>query len=107
MASPTAPAAARACQLYMRKFRDGQIITIEPFRADSFPVERDLVVNRGAYDRIMQAGGFISERAGSAPDANSGPVPRLRRRRRSGCRWRASAAAPARQPARTDRQCYS
>ncbi len=65
------------CQLYMRKFRDGQTITIEPFRADSFPVERDLVVNREAFERIMQAGGFISERAGSAPDANSVPIPKI------------------------------
>jgi succinate dehydrogenase / fumarate reductase iron-sulfur subunit len=74
---PHGPGRGTTCQLYMRKFRDGQIITIEPFRADSFPVERDLVVNREAYDRIMQAGGFISERAGSAPDANAVPIPKV------------------------------
>jgi succinate dehydrogenase / fumarate reductase iron-sulfur subunit len=64
------------CQLYMRKFKDGETITIEPFRAGSFGVKRDLVVDRGAFDRIIQAGGFISERAGSAPDANSVPIPK-------------------------------
>ena len=74
---PHGPGRGTTCQLYMRKFRDGQTITIEPFRADSFPLERDLVVNRVAYDRIIQAGGFISERAGSAPDANSVPIPKI------------------------------
>jgi succinate dehydrogenase / fumarate reductase iron-sulfur subunit len=62
------------CQLYMRKFRDGDTITIEPFRADAFPVQRDVVVDRSAFDRIIQAGGYISERSGSAPDANSVPI---------------------------------
>lgn len=74
---PHGPGRGTTCQLYMRKFRDGQIITIEPFRADSFPVERDLVVNRGAFDRIMQSGGFISERSGSAPDGNAVPIPKV------------------------------
>ena len=74
---PHGPGRGTTCQLYMRKFRDGQTITIEPFRADSFPLERDLVVNRAAYDRIIQAGGFVSERAGSAPDANSVPIPKI------------------------------
>jgi len=74
---PHGPGRGTTCQLYMRKFQDGQTITIEPFRADSFPLERDLVVNRAAYDRIIQAGGFISERAGSAPDANSVPIPKI------------------------------
>jgi succinate dehydrogenase / fumarate reductase iron-sulfur subunit len=64
------------CQLYMRRFRDGETITIEPFRAGPFPVVRDLVVNRGAFDRVIQAGGFISARAGSAPEANSVPIPK-------------------------------
>src|SRR5213082_267026 len=63
-----------ACELYMRKFRDGDAITVQPFRAKSFPVIKDLVVDRGALDRIVQAGGFISARAGSAPEANSIPV---------------------------------
>ena len=74
---PHGPGRGTTCQLYMRKFRDGQTIIIEPFRADSFPLERDLVVNRAAYDRIIQAGGFVSERAGSAPDANSVPIPKI------------------------------
>jgi succinate dehydrogenase / fumarate reductase iron-sulfur subunit len=65
-----------ACELYMRKFRDGQTIVIEPFRVRAFPVVKDLVIDRGALDRIVQAGGFISARAGSAPEANSIPVPK-------------------------------
>src|SRR5436190_10612888 len=64
------------CELYMRKFRDGARITIEPFRVGSFPIVKDLVVDRSALDRIVQAGGFISARAGSAPEANSIPVPK-------------------------------
>src|SRR4051812_32253196 len=63
-----------ACELYMRKFRDGETIIIEPFRVKSFPIVKDLVVDRSALDRIVQAGGFISARAGSAPEANSIPV---------------------------------
>jgi succinate dehydrogenase / fumarate reductase iron-sulfur subunit len=59
------------CELYMRKFRDGETILVEPFRAKSFPIIKDLVVDRSALDRIVQAGGFISARAGSAPEANS------------------------------------
>src|SRR5437660_6599109 len=65
-----------ACELYMRKFRDGEKITVQPFRAKSFPVLKDLVVDRSALDRIVQAGGFISARAGAAPEANSIPVPK-------------------------------
>src|SRR5213595_104442 len=65
-----------ACELYMRKFRDGETIIIEPFRVRSFPVIKDLVVDRSALDRIVQAGGFISARAGSAPEANSIPIPK-------------------------------
>ena len=60
-----------ACQLYMRSFDDGETITVEPFRAKPFRFIKDLVVNRGALDRIVQAGGFVSARAGSAPEANS------------------------------------
>ncbi|MFL6537557.1 MAG: succinate dehydrogenase/fumarate reductase iron-sulfur subunit [Chthoniobacterales bacterium] len=63
-----------ACQLYMRSFDDGATITVEPFRAKPFRFIKDLVVNRGALDRIVQAGGFVSARAGSAPEANSIPV---------------------------------
>src|SRR4030095_3243449 len=64
------------CELYMRKFRDGEIIVIEPFRVRSFPIIKDLVIDRSALDRIVQAGGFISARAGSAPEANSILVPK-------------------------------
>jgi succinate dehydrogenase / fumarate reductase iron-sulfur subunit len=59
------------CQLHMRRFRDGDVITIEPFRADAFPVVKDLVVDRSSFDRIMSAGGFVSANTGSAPEANS------------------------------------
>jgi succinate dehydrogenase / fumarate reductase, iron-sulfur subunit len=65
-----------ACELYMRKFRDGETITVEPFRVKSFPIIKDLVVDRESLDRIVQAGGFISARAGSAPEANSILVPK-------------------------------
>jgi len=71
---PHGPGRGTTCQLYMRNFRDGDTITIEPFRADAFPVRRDVVVDRSAFDRIIQAGGYISERGGSAPDANSVPI---------------------------------
>jgi succinate dehydrogenase / fumarate reductase iron-sulfur subunit len=63
-----------ACQLHMRTYRDGDTITIEPWRAAAFPVVKDLVTDRGAFDRIVQAGGYISINAGSAPDANLMPV---------------------------------
>lgn len=59
------------CQLHMRQFRDGDLITIEPWRAGAFPVVRDLVVDRSGFDRIIAAGGFISVSTGSAPEANS------------------------------------
>ena len=68
--------ATTACQLHMRKFSHGDEIWVEPFRANSFPVVRDLMVDRSAFDRIIQAGGFISLRAGSAPDANEIPIPK-------------------------------
>ncbi len=66
--------AATTCQLHMRKFDDGDEIWVEPFRAGAFPVIRDLVVDRKAFDRIIQAGGFITARTGSACDANEIPV---------------------------------
>jgi len=62
------------CQLHMRSFKDGDTITIEPWRAAAFPVVRDLVVDRSAFDRIIQAGGFVSVPTGSAPDGNAIPV---------------------------------
>ncbi|MBO4535996.1 MAG: succinate dehydrogenase/fumarate reductase iron-sulfur subunit [Bacteroidales bacterium] len=64
------------CQLYMRKFKDGSTITIEPWRSRGFPVIKDLVVDRGAYDKILQAGGFISVNTGGVPDANAIPIPK-------------------------------
>jgi succinate dehydrogenase / fumarate reductase iron-sulfur subunit len=64
------------CQTYMRSFKDGETITVEPFRAKAFPLIKDLVVNRSAFDRIIAAGGFISASTGSAPDGNAMPVPK-------------------------------
>ncbi|MCL4839472.1 MAG: succinate dehydrogenase/fumarate reductase iron-sulfur subunit, partial [Thermoanaerobaculia bacterium] len=65
-----------ACQLHMRLFKDGDEITIEPWRSQAFPVIKDLVVDRGALDRIIQVGGYISVNTGSAPDGNAIPVPK-------------------------------
>jgi succinate dehydrogenase / fumarate reductase iron-sulfur subunit len=65
-----------ACQLHMRHFRDGDTITIEPWRAKPFPVIRDLVVDRTPFDQIIQAGGFVSVNTGGAPDANAIPIPK-------------------------------
>ncbi len=65
------------CQLYMRLFKDGETVTIEPWRAKPFPVVRDLIVDRSAFERIIQAGGYVSVRTGSAPEANSLPVPKM------------------------------
>ncbi|MEO5590298.1 MAG: succinate dehydrogenase/fumarate reductase iron-sulfur subunit [Gemmatimonadaceae bacterium] len=65
------------CQLHMRSFRDGDVIVIEPWRAKAFPVIRDLVVDRGALDRIIQAGGFIGASTGGAQDANAVLVPKV------------------------------
>ena len=64
------------CQLHMRHFRDGDTLYLEPWRAHAFPIIKDLVVNRRAFDRIIQAGGFISVSTGGAPEANSIPVPK-------------------------------
>lgn len=69
-------AGTTTCQLHMRHFRDGDTIVVEPFRANSFPVIKDLVVDRSAFDRIIQAGGFISVNTGQAPDGNAIPVER-------------------------------
>ena len=70
------PEVTTTCQLHMRSFNDGDTITIEPWRSDAFPVVRDLIVDRSAFDRIIQSGGFISANTGSAPEANSVPAPR-------------------------------
>lgn len=66
--------ATTTCQLHMRHFKDGETIVIEPFRAGSFPVVKDLVVDRSSFDRIIQAGGYISVSTGSAPDGNVIPI---------------------------------
>ncbi len=66
--------ATTACQLHMRHFKDGQTITIEPWRARAFPIVKDLVVDRSSFDRIIEAGGYISVSTGQAPDGNSIPV---------------------------------
>ena len=68
--------ATTACQLHMRFFNDGDTVTIEPWRAKAFPIVKDLVVDRSAFDRIIQAGGFISAGIGGAPDANATLVPK-------------------------------
>jgi succinate dehydrogenase / fumarate reductase, iron-sulfur subunit len=64
------------CQLHMRHFKDGDTITIEPWRAAAFPVHKDLVVDRSAFDRIQQAGGYVSVNTGGVPDANAIPIPK-------------------------------
>ncbi|MES2964873.1 MAG: succinate dehydrogenase/fumarate reductase iron-sulfur subunit [Bdellovibrionota bacterium] len=66
------------CQLHMRKFHDGQSITVEPFRAAAFPVIKDLTVDRTALDDIIAAGGYVSVNTGNAPDANAQPVPKVK-----------------------------
>lgn len=70
--------ATTLCQLHMRHFHDGDVIVVEPFRATAFPIIRDLVVDRSALDRIIQAGGYVSVRTGQAPDANAIPIPKKR-----------------------------
>jgi succinate dehydrogenase / fumarate reductase iron-sulfur subunit len=64
------------CQVHLRHFQDGQTITIEPWRARAFPLLKDLMVNRSAFDRIIQAGGFVSVSTGGAPDGNAIPIPK-------------------------------
>lgn len=64
------------CQLHMRRFNDGDTITIEPWRSAGFPIIRDLMVDRSAYDKIIQAGGFVSVNTGGVPDANAIPIPK-------------------------------
>jgi len=74
--TPHGPLQTTTCQLHMRSFKDGETITIEPWRAAPFPVLRDLVVNRSAFDRIIQAGGYVSVSTGGAPDGNALPIPK-------------------------------
>ncbi len=73
---PHGPLQTTTCQLHMRSFKDGETITVEPWRARSFPVVKDLVVDRTAFDRIQQAGGYISINTGGVPDANEIPIPK-------------------------------
>lgn len=68
--------AVATCQVYMRDFEDGEIITIEPWRADGFPIIKDLAVDRDAFDRIIAAGGYVSVRTGPKPDANATKIPK-------------------------------
>lgn len=70
--------ATTTCQLHMRRFKDGDTVTVEPFRAKSFPVIKDLVVDRSSFDRIQRAGGFITANTGTAPDGNAIPVPKAK-----------------------------
>jgi len=72
------PVATTTCQLHMRSFSDGATIDVEPWRAGPFPVIKDLAVDRSAFDRIIQAGGFISANTGAAPDAHAAPVGKLK-----------------------------
>lgn len=73
---PHGPLQTTTCQLHMRSFKDGESITIEPWRAKAFPVIKDLVVDRTAFDRIQQAGGYVSVNTGGVPDANVIPIPK-------------------------------
>ncbi|HEX8061116.1 MAG TPA: succinate dehydrogenase/fumarate reductase iron-sulfur subunit [Cyclobacteriaceae bacterium] len=73
---PHGPLQTTTCQLHMRSFHDGETITIEPWRAKAFPVMKDLIVDRTAFDRIQQAGGFVSVNTGGVPDANVIPIPK-------------------------------
>ena len=73
---PHGPQQTTTCQLHMRSFKDGDAITIEPWRAKAFPVIKDLVVDRGSFERIIQAGGYVSVNTGGVPDANEIPIPK-------------------------------
>lgn len=73
---PHGPLQTTTCQLHMRSFNDGETITIEPWRAKAFPVLKDLVVDRSSFDRIIQAGGYVSVNTGGVPDANEIPIPK-------------------------------
>ncbi|WP_338748530.1 succinate dehydrogenase/fumarate reductase iron-sulfur subunit [Janibacter alittae] len=70
------PERTTTCQLHMRTFTDGEVITVEPWRASAFPIIKDLVVDRGSFDRIIESGGYISVNTGAAPDAHATPVPK-------------------------------
>lgn len=69
--------AITTCQLHMRSYNDGDTIIVEPWRADSFPIQKDLVVDRSSFDRIIQAGGYVNVNTGGVPDANLIPIPKV------------------------------
>lgn len=94
------------CQLHMRKFKDGDTVWIEPFRAKAFPILRDLMVDRSALDRIIAAGGYIDVRTGSAPNANNIAVEKVKADAAFDAAP-ASAAAPAWPPVKTPPPCCS
>ena len=96
--------AVTTCQIYMRKFKDGATITIEPWRSAAFPVIKDLVVNRSSYDQILQAGGFISVRTNSVPDGNAIPIPKADADESMDA---AACVGCGARPARTVRPCFS
>ncbi len=73
---PHGPKQTTTCQLHMRSFKDGDTITVEPWRASAFPVLKDLVVDRSSFDRIIQSGGYVSVNTGGVPDANEIPIPK-------------------------------
>jgi succinate dehydrogenase / fumarate reductase iron-sulfur subunit len=73
---PHGPLQTTTCQLHMRTFKDGETITVEPWRAKAFPIIKDLVVDRSAFDRIQQSGGYVSVNTGGVPDANEIPIPK-------------------------------
>lgn len=73
---PHGPKQTTTCQLHMRSFSDGDTIVVEPWRAKAFPVVKDLVVNRSSFDRVIQAGGYVSVNTGGVPDANEIPIPK-------------------------------
>ncbi|MTI38790.1 succinate dehydrogenase/fumarate reductase iron-sulfur subunit [Fulvivirga lutimaris] len=73
---PHGPKQTTTCQLHMRSFKDGDTITVEPWRAKAFPVVKDLVVNRTSFDKIIQSGGYVSVNTGGVPDANEIPIPK-------------------------------
>ncbi|MBD3626755.1 MULTISPECIES: succinate dehydrogenase/fumarate reductase iron-sulfur subunit [Cyclobacterium] len=74
---PHGPHQTTTCQLHMRSFKDGDTITIEPWRANAFPIVKDLVVDRSSFDRIIQSGGYVSVNTGGVPDANEIPIPKV------------------------------
>lgn len=100
------PERTTSCQLHMRSFADGDTIDVEPWRAAAFPVVKDLVVDRSAFDRIIQAGGYVTAPTGAAPEAHATPY-RNRMPTSPSSTPSASAAGPAWPPARTGRRCSS